>query len=99
QCRVVAINEGGRSDPALSNELVPTGEPPPPPPAGGVPSVPDDAQSGDTVSCDPGGWSGEPTSFEYTWLRNGAAIAGATSDQYTLTAADVGQTIQCRVVA
>jgi Ca2+-binding RTX toxin-like protein len=35
--------------------------------------------------------------FSYTWLRGGAAIAGATDSSYTLGEADVGTTISVRV--
>jgi len=86
-------------DPAAGRVRLSVAAGPPAPPEGGAPSIPGTAQSGDTVACNPGGWTGEPTSFEYQWLRNGAAITGATSAGYTLTADDVEQTIQCQVVA
>lgn len=35
--------------------------------------------------------------FSYTWLRDGAAISGATGSQYILTQADVGRAISVRV--
>ena len=35
----------------------------------------------------------------YQWLRNGAAISGATVSTYTLVAADEGKVLQCQVVA
>lgn len=38
-------------------------------------------------------------SRSYVWLRNGAAIAGATSSSYQLQAADAGKTISVRVTA
>ena len=49
-------------------------------------------------SCDPGTWSGSPT-FAYQWLRNGSAIAGASSSGYIFTTADDGQQLACRVTA
>jgi hypothetical protein len=69
------------------------------PPEGGVPSIPATAHSGEVVTCDPGAWSGEPTGYDFAWLRNGAPIDGATSEAYTVTADDVDQSIVCRVVA
>ena len=36
--------------------------------------------------------------FSYQWLANGADIAGATSDTYTLVADDVGKAIKVRVI-
>ena len=47
----------------------------------------------------PGTWAASPT-FTYQWLRNGAAIGGATSATYaTTTPDDDGATLQCRVTA
>jgi hypothetical protein len=63
-----------------------------------APSIPSSATQGDSISCDPGSWSGSP-SFGFEWLRDGAAIAGATSQSYTVTADDVGKAITCRVTA
>src|SRR5207247_2115450 len=51
---------------------------------------------GQTLSCDPGTWTGSPT-FAFEWLRDGAPIAGASSQQYTLTSADAGHSVACRV--
>lgn len=55
-------------------------------------------EAGDELSCAPGTWSGSP-SYSYQWLRNGAAIAGATSATYTVTASDAGTVLQCAVTA
>jgi hypothetical protein len=58
------------------------------------------ANSGQKLTCEPGSWEEEaPVSFAYTWLRNGAVIAGAQSNEYTLTAADEGDAVQCQVTA
>jgi hypothetical protein len=52
-----------------------------------------------------GTWTNDPTDYDYAWLRcerNGAscaAIGGAHSVTYALTAADVGQTLRFRVEA
>jgi hypothetical protein len=56
---------------------------------------------GDELSCQVNGFS-FATEFEIEWLRNGESISGtkgpaATSDTYTLTAADEGKAIQCVV--
>jgi len=64
------------------------------------------AQVGETVSCNTSGWAGSPAFYQFQWLREGVAIAGAksgptaeTSFAYTLVAADAGKTLQCVVTA
>jgi hypothetical protein len=54
--------------------------------------------AGDMLSCETGTWYEGPT-FTYDWLRNGVAIVGAESAQYTLTDADEGNAVQCQVTA
>src|SRR5207244_4833104 len=60
---------------------------------------------GQTLTVEPGTWSGSPATFAYAWLRcnaNGrlcAAIAGATAASYTLTIGDAGHTIIATVTA
>lgn len=43
-------------------------------------------------------WSHSPT-LSYQWLADGSPIAGATSDSYTLTAAEVGRKVSFRITA
>jgi hypothetical protein len=60
---------------------------------------------GQTLTADPGSWTGSPTSFTYQWRRCDAAgagctdIAGATSQTYTVDAADKGFTLRVAVTA
>jgi hypothetical protein len=69
------------------------------------PTISGTPQEGSTLRGDRGTWANNPTSFDYVWLRcdkNGgscASISGATSRQYKLTSADVGNTIRFRVRA
>jgi len=53
---------------------------------------------GKTRICTSGTWSGSPT-ISYGWLRNGARIPGAESNEYTLSAKDEGTAVQCQVTA
>ena len=53
---------------------------------------------GSNLFCGQGGWSGGPT-ISRQWLRDGAPIPGATGSSYTLSPADVGAVVQCRLTA
>lgn len=72
----------------------------PPAPASLVaPSVSGTPAAGQVLTCEPGTWSGSPTGFTITWLRDGQPIAGATGATYVVSAGDRGSAISCRVVA
>jgi hypothetical protein len=64
-----------------------------PPTLLGTPTV------GSTLSCISGGFLNAPRKLAYEWLRSGVPIHGATSPAYTLTAAELGRTIACRISA
>ena len=70
------------------------------------PTVSGTAQAGQTLTVDPGAWSGTaPLSFAYQWRRcdgggnTCADISGATGASYTLATADVGSTLRAVVTA
>jgi len=82
--------------------------PPPPPPAPSntaVPTISGTAQQGNALTTSNGSWTNSPTSFTYQWQSCNASgascsdISGATSSSYTLTTADVGQTVVSVVTA
>lgn len=59
-----------------------------------------------TVSVDPGTWNSDSvyavtpsTNFAYQWLRDGVAISGATTKDYTCVSADIGKNLSCQVTA
>ncbi|MGO9249136.1 MAG: hypothetical protein ACLQQB_00295 [Solirubrobacteraceae bacterium] len=64
-----------------------------------APTVTGTAAVGKTLSCSQGTWANNPTNLAYRWLRNGVAIAGQTSNTYTLQRADAGNGIVCEVIA
>lgn len=61
------------------------------------PTITGTAAVGKTLTAVPGVWSPNTVSFSYQWKRNGTAIAGATSSQYTLVAADLNTYISVTV--
>ncbi len=69
-----------------------------PPTVVSAPTLTGTALPGDTLTCDPGTWTGEPT-FTYSWQRNSDPISGATSSTYVVTILDEGRTITCTVNA
>ena len=87
-----AINAGGPSAAASSAGVALTA-----PPAGqSAPTISGTTVQGDVLTEHHGTWTNSPTSYTYEWLRCNSvgasctAIAGATAQTYTLTAADVG---------
>jgi hypothetical protein len=70
------------------------------PPASDVaPEVVGSPAIGQTVRCTEGLWSNVPTGYAYRWLRDGAAIGGATGETYAITGADGGRGLACEVTA
>jgi hypothetical protein len=55
--------------------------------------------AGSALTCYHGSWVRDESAFAYRWLRNGSAITGAESPEYTLTSEDAGTGIQCQVSA
>ena len=96
-------DEAGNPAASFSDQDVENNTPPPAnTPATGAPTISGTAQVGKTLTAstsgiaDADGMSGAV--FSYQWLANGADVAGATSDTYTLVEADVGKTIKVRVI-
>jgi hypothetical protein len=76
-----------------------------PPKSTSPPTVKGTPQEGEKLTGDRGEWSGKPTDFNLFWVRcdktggSCSKIGGANSKTYTLTSADVGNTLRFRVDA
>src|SRR5436305_1337368 len=76
-----------------------------PPSNSSLPTVSGTAQQGLTLTTTNGTWSGSPTSYTYAWTRcdtaggNCAVISGSNAASYTLTSADVNNTLRAYVNA
>ncbi|MEA2309270.1 MAG: large repetitive protein, partial [Thermoleophilaceae bacterium] len=95
---VTATNAGGDATVTTQSTSVVQGVPPAS--TGSGPTVTGIAQQGETLTADPGTWSGtDPITYTYQWRRcdadgqNCVDIPGATGSTYEPTAADVGSTI------
>ena len=56
-----------------------------------VPVIMGNPQVGYTLTCTMGNWNGTPTAYGAQWLRNAAAIPGATFAKYLVTRPTVGK--------
>ncbi len=88
----------GRITGPLGSITIESPQPTPGPTNTGLPTVSGSGRLGATLSCSPGSWSGSP-SLSYQWLRDGTKIPGASAASYTITAADAGRSLSCRVTA
>jgi hypothetical protein len=76
-----------------------------PPTNTGAPFLSGTPRSGQALTAEHGNWSGSPTGYAYQWQlcdklgENCSALSGATSNEYPLTAADVGKTLRVSVIA
>lgn len=66
----------------------------------GLPTVDGAAVVGNTVTCSNDvEWTGQPTSFAYSWYVDDQLVVGSTGQQYTVVAGDAGRLLRCGVTA
>jgi hypothetical protein len=99
-----ASNSSGSAT-ELSSPTAVVESPPPPPVSVSAPSITGIAEPGGSLIESPGTWANSPTSVVDQWERcdatgaNCSPIGGTTGQQYTLTGADVGDTIRIEETA
>jgi len=60
----------------------------------------DPAVAGTVLTCTPGTWTANPTSYRFEWLVDGASTGGpVASSAHTVTSGEIGHAIVCRVTA
>ncbi|RZI94836.1 MAG: hypothetical protein EOO67_03850 [Microbacterium sp.] len=62
-----------------------------------TPTIRGTAKVGQKLTAKAGTWGPAPVKLSYRWLRDGAAIKGATKSAYTLKAADRGHRVSVRI--
>lgn len=86
--------------PEIGDFVLEGDESPPRAPRGGGVVLRGEPVVGQTLSCEPGRWSNSPT-FTYLFIDgdDGATLQEGSSSTYALTAADVGRSILCELLA
>lgn len=64
-----------------------------------VPAISGVAKVGRTLTASHGSWDAADLTYAYQWLRDGAAIPGATGADYDVVADDLGSALRVRVTA
>jgi hypothetical protein len=104
QLTETATNAGGAAT-AVSAFAGPVTDPTkvvPVPTATSLPTISGTAQEGSVLTASSGGWTENPGTFTYQWLRCArtcAAISGANTSSYSPTAGDVGSSVAVEVTA
>lgn len=62
-----------------------------------IPVITGSALVGQVLTASVGTWAPAPVALSYVWLRDGAAIPGATNPSYTVVAADLAKQLSVQV--
>lgn len=94
-CTVTATNASGSAS-ATSNSLTVGTQPV----VTVIPAISGTTEVGQTLTCSTGTWTGTATiTYTYQWRANGSNIVGETASTLSLTSAQLGLNIDCRVTA
>jgi hypothetical protein len=98
---MTAENGGGSSSPA-SSALSGQVKPPPTPAAPNnisPPTIVGTPLPGNTLTCEPGTWTGNPTTYDYQWNQDTSNIPDATHQQYQVQISKEGHSLGGGVTA
>lgn len=95
-CRVTARNAAGAASATSAGATIPAGPAPGAPVNTSAPTINGSAAPGQTLTCDPGTWTGGPT-YAFAWRRGGVQVA--TGPAYIVGSGDVGASLTCVVTA
>lgn len=97
KCTVTATNATGSTN-QDSNTTGAISAPPAAPVNTVAPAITGTPETGSTLTCSNGTWTGDATiSFTFQWKRGGVNISGETANTYLLDVADEGANITCSV--
>jgi hypothetical protein len=63
------------------------------------PAIAGSPKAGQTLSCRPGAWMGNPARYQYQWSRNHTRLFDAFGRRYLVGKLDEGSTLSCTVTA
>ena len=98
----VIFTDNADNEETLTSEATAAVEPRPNSPATGAPTISGTVRVGETLTAETSAIADadglDNVGYSYQWLANGADIAGATSDTYTLVDADLDKAVKVRVI-
>ncbi len=103
--KVEAMNKDGSTSLSSDQTAVVIAADSPLPHNTSPPTISGTPQEGKTLTGDDGKWTGKPSDFNHFWLRcdksggSCSTISGTAGKTYTLTSADVGNTLRFKVEA
>jgi len=63
------------------------------------PAISGTVKIGSTVTCTPGSWTNDATTFTHSWALNGVTIPGAVGPTYPIVPTNGGRSLTCSVIA
>ncbi len=100
RCRDGAVNGFANLAAPEIRDFAEGNEDPPLAPQGGNGTISGVSRAGQSLRCEPGGWSNAPGfTYAFTDSANGAVLQQGPASRYALSASDVGRSIYCAIEA